>query len=87
MEEQSKTTQDAIGQLWKQLAEVRTVMLSAPQSGQHPQPMTQFADPESNAIWFITSADTDLAQAVGSGAAGQLTMVAPRQDYHASVRG
>ena len=87
MAKQTETIQDAIGQLWKQLAETRVVMLSVPESGQHPQPMSHFADQDGKAIWFITSADTDLAEAVGSGAQGQLTLATPQQDYHASVRG
>lgn len=87
MARQTETTEDAIGQLWAQLANARVVMLSVPESGQHPQPMTHFADRESKAIWFITSSETDLAEAVGAGARGQLTLATPKQDYQASVRG
>lgn len=83
----TEKSDEAIGQLWKQLANSRIVMLSVPESGQHPQPMTHFADRENRAIWFITSADTDLAEAVGSGAQGQLTLATSKQDYQASVRG
>jgi len=34
-------TQDAIGQLCKQLAKARAVMLYVPECEQHPQPMTR----------------------------------------------
>ena len=84
MARQTETTQDAIGQLWTQLANSRVVMLSASESGQHPQPMTHFADRDSKAIWFITSAETDIAEAVGSGVQGQLTLATSRQDCHAA---
>lgn len=87
MAKQTQTTQDAIAQLFKQLGDTRVVMLSVPESGQHPQPMTQFVDADAQLIWFITSADTDLAEVVGAGAAGQLTLATPKQDYQASVRG
>jgi len=87
MAKQTQTTQDAIAQLFKQLGDTRVAMLSVPESGQHPQPMTYFADPDAHLIWFITSADIDLAEAVGAGAQGQLTLAAPKQDYQASVRG
>ncbi len=87
MARQTETAQDATGQLWKQLDRSRIVMLWAPDSGQHPQPMTHFADKDANAIWFITSADTDLAEAVGSGVQGQMTLATTKQDYHASIRG
>lgn len=87
MARQTETEKDAMGQLWTQLARSRVVMLSAPASGQHPQPMTHFADRDSGVIWFITSAETDLAKAIGSGANGEMILASPKQDYQASIRG
>lgn len=87
MARQVETQEEAVAQLWTQLDRARTSMLWVPESGQHPQPMTHFARPDENAIWFITSADTDLAAAVASGAEGSMTLVSNSQDYHASLKG
>ncbi len=87
MARQVENEDQAIDQLWRQLVHIRACMLEAKGSGQHPQPMTHFVDRRRNVIWFITSADTDLAVAVGSGATGQLTFASENQDYHASIRG
>lgn len=87
MARQVESEDHAVDQLWLQLSRIRACMLEVKDSGQHPQPMTRFADRKSNTIWFITSSDTDLAVAVGSGATGQLTFASEKQDYHASVRG
>lgn len=87
MARQTETVKDATDQLWTQLDRARIVMLWVPGSGQHPQPMSHFVDEDETAIWFITSADTDLAQAVGAGAPGQMTLATAKQDYHASLRG
>lgn len=62
-------------------------MLWAKDSGQHPQPMTHFVDEAGAAVWYITSAETDLAQAVALGTEGGLTVVSENQDYHASLKG
>lgn len=87
MAEQTETRTTAINQLWSELDAARVGMLSVRGSDQHPQPMTLFAEQEAGVVWFITSADTDLSVAVGSGAEGQLTIVAKSQDYHASLQG
>ncbi|MGR3760260.1 pyridoxamine 5'-phosphate oxidase family protein [Roseobacteraceae bacterium NS-SX3] len=87
MARQTETAQEASQQLWRQLARARTTMLSVSDSGQHPQPMTHFADEEGGALWFIASADSDLVAAVGLGATGQLTLVSDSRDYHASLQG
>ncbi|MEY1556374.1 pyridoxamine 5'-phosphate oxidase family protein [Yoonia sp. R2331] len=87
MARQTETKDDAIDQLWRQLEQSRIVMLSVPDSGQHPQPMSHFAHRKDGAIWFITSADTDLAMAVGAGADGMLTLATSSEDYQASLKG
>ncbi len=74
-------------QMWSELKNTRTGMLWMRDTDQHPQPMTHFADPENGALWFITSADTDLVSAIGHGAEAGFTMVSPDQDYHASLCG
>ena len=87
MARQTETTEEALDQLWTQLLRSRLVMLSVPESGQHPQPMTHFARRKDGAIWFITSADTDLAAAVGAGADGLMTLATTSEDYQASLKG
>ena len=87
MAKQTENRTEAIDQLWSQLDKTRVSMLWVPGTDQHPQPMTHFANPDANAIWFITSSDTDLAVAVGSGASGRLVLVGKSQDYHASLFG
>lgn len=74
-------------QLWSQLDQARTGMLWLRDTDQHPQPMTHFADAENGALWFVTSADTDLVAALGHGAEAGFTVISPDQDYHASLRG
>ncbi|MBY6058704.1 pyridoxamine 5'-phosphate oxidase family protein [Leisingera daeponensis] len=78
---------DAAAQLWKRLGDTRAGMLSVDGSRQHPQPMTHFADPDAGAIWFITSADTDLARAVGLGGEATFVYQSQKGDYHASIKG
>ena len=67
MSDPIETPQDALETLWSQLEDNRVGLLWLPDSGQHPQPMTHFADRDAEALWFITSADTDLVAAVGHG--------------------
>ncbi|NIZ12094.1 pyridoxamine 5'-phosphate oxidase family protein [Phaeobacter sp. HF9A] len=81
------TDQEAAEQLWRRLEDTRAGMLFVDDSAQHPQPMTHFADPESGAIWFITSADTDLVAAVGLGAEATFVYQSQKGDYHASIKG
>lgn len=87
MATQPETDRAAVKQLWDRLEEARTGLLSVPESGQHPQPMTHFADPLHGVIWFITSGDTDLVGAIGHGAEAQFTLQSQNGDYHASLKG
>ncbi|MFW8594094.1 pyridoxamine 5'-phosphate oxidase family protein [Cribrihabitans neustonicus] len=87
MARQTETLEDAKQQLWTQLSRGRTSMLAVAGSGQHPQPMTHFADEDGGAIWFITSSDTDLARAIGTGGRGQLCFMSKNEDYFASIEG
>ncbi|MGR3806176.1 pyridoxamine 5'-phosphate oxidase family protein [Marinibacterium profundimaris] len=77
----------AKGQLWDKLDDTRVGMLWVKDSGQHPQPMTHYADPGTESIWFITSSDTDLVAAIGHGAEAGFTLQAPSGDYQASLQG
>lgn len=74
-------------QLWDRLDDTRFGMLVVRGSGQHPQPMTHFADPERGAVWFISNSDTDLVAAVGEGAEANFIYVSEGGDYQASILG
>ncbi|WP_121630796.1 pyridoxamine 5'-phosphate oxidase family protein [Tropicibacter alexandrii] len=87
MADKPETDVEAEKQLWDQLGDIRTGMLVVKDSGQHPQPMTHFADPENGAIWFITSRDTDLVGALRQGAEAGFTLVSGDGDYHVSLTG
>lgn len=87
MASRPETDADAIAQLWKRLEDTRTGMLWVKGSDQHPQPMTHFADEEDGAIWFITSADTDLVSAVGPGNEAGFAYQSEKGDYHVSIMG
>jgi general stress protein 26 len=76
---------------WKALASDRTVMLglSGLEEG-HTQPMTAqilHEEDERGPIWFFTSKDTDLVQAMGSGHRANLQFSAKGHDLFASVQG
>ncbi|MEZ5779802.1 MAG: pyridoxamine 5'-phosphate oxidase family protein [Paracoccaceae bacterium] len=62
-------------------------MLGVDDSGQHMQPMTHFADAEAATVCFITSAETDLARAVGQGARAHYCVAAPDDGVYACLRG
>ncbi len=77
----------ATEQLWSQLENIDTGMLWIRGKDQHPQPMSHFTDAETGAVWFITSSDTDLFAALGTGQEAAFTVQSSGDDYHASLRG
>lgn len=87
MADRPNSEADAADQLWRRLDDTRTGMLWVQGSAQHPQPMTHFASEEDGAIWFITSADTDLVSVIGPGADAGFTYQSQKGDYHASIKG
>jgi general stress protein 26 len=78
---------DATGQLFAQLDDVRAGMLGVMESAQHMQPMTHFADVETHTLWFITGRSSDLVAAIGEGRTAHFTITATDQDYHACMSG
>lgn len=54
---------------------------------QHMQPMSHHADSETNTIWFISSADTELVQAIGDGSESQFCLVSPDGTFQACISG
>lgn len=87
MDKQSETSRAAQAQLWDELDSGHICMLWIPQTDQHPQPMTFFADRENGFIWFITASDTDLAQALTSEKPARMTYNSKGQDFQGSITG
>jgi general stress protein 26 len=52
-------------EFWKRIDKERTVMLGA--HGVYPRPMTALIEDGGGPLWFFTSADNDLAEAVAGG--------------------
>lgn len=87
MADTDKTKTDPRGQLFDQLDDLRAGMLGVAGSGQHFQPMAHYLDRESESLWFITSSETDLVEAIGTGAEAEFCITSTAQDYYASVKG
>ncbi|MGR4863512.1 pyridoxamine 5'-phosphate oxidase family protein [Caulobacter sp. LARHSG274] len=73
--------------LWKELEDARVGMLGLIDTRQHFQPMTAFAEPEHNLIWFFTRDDTDLADSAKGGAEAMLVVQSRDHDFHACISG
>ena len=79
---------EAERRLWKEIDDARFGMLGVPATGGHFQPMTAFAEPDDNALWFFASNDNDLIKAVQDGEDKAMFIVqAKDQDYQACVGG
>lgn len=87
MADTDRTNVDAKAQLFDQLGDVKAGFLHAEKSGQHGQPMAPHGDPDAGVIWFITSRQSDLARAVGTGCPAHFTFTGKSHDYYASVDG
>ena len=83
----SETRKDPRAALFHAMDQVTAGMLGVAGSGQHMQPMTHYPDPDRAEIWFVTSRDTDLAQAVGAGATAHYCIIGKGQDFHACLKG
>lgn len=73
--------------VWEQLDDVRAGMLGVSGSGQHMQPMTHFIDRAAGKIWFITSDETDLAEALSPSGTAHYCLVSKSQDFYACLKG
>lgn len=74
--------------LWKEIDDARFGMLGAPATGEHFQPMTAFAEPEDNVLWFFASDDNDLIKAVKNGQDRAMFIVQSKdQDFQACIGG
>jgi len=72
--------------LWNEIERHQTGMLGivggAPH---HTQPMTAFAEPEHEQIWFFTRADTEMAREIGAGQSAMF--VFQQKDIQACIGG
>lgn len=79
---------EAERRLWKEIDDARFGMLGVPATGGHFQPMTAFAEPDDNALWFFASHDNDLIKAIRDGDDKAMFIVqAKDQDYQACIGG
>ena len=81
--EQKKMADD----LFDMLGTCRTGMLGVEGSGQHMQPMTHFADPDTRDLWFVTARQTDLVRAIGSGGTAHFIITSDKDDFYACMSG
>jgi len=83
----SETTSDLRKALSDALDKERNGMLGIEGSNQHMQPMTHFWDEQAEALFFITSQDTELSQTVGKGATAHFTITARKDEVYACMKG
>ena len=82
------TPAEAEQALWKHLKGTNvTVMLGLNAPEQHSQPMTAFAEPENNQIWFFTRNDLNLAKDAPSSPDARLIYASKDEEVFADVRG
>jgi general stress protein 26 len=81
------TESDALKEFWDHLASTRTVMLGINAVDRHSQPMTAFAEPEENLVWFFTRDDTEIAMEAAESCDGRLTLVSKDRDVYADISG
>ena len=63
-----RTNAEVEEKLWKAIDHHKTGMLGLSDARQHFQPMTAFAEPETQTVWFFTPRDSDLVEAASTGA-------------------
>jgi general stress protein 26 len=81
-----KDRADAERRLWREIERHQVGMLGLSGCDQaHFQPMTAFAEPGSDKIWFYTRIDTELARQAGPGHAAMF--VFQTKDLHACIGG
>lgn len=72
--------------LWQRLNDQRAGMLGIDGTGMHMQPMTPYAEPDSNAVWFISAAESDLTRAAG-GKTAHFAFQSPDERFYACISG
>ncbi len=84
-----QTEEEARTAFWSALRSDMTVMLGLDQAGQDLRPMTaqMLDDGDYGPIWFFTSKDTHLVQALGGEQPAQFSFVSKSHSLFASVQG
>lgn len=78
---------DPKGAIWAELADVDAGMLGISGSGQHMQPMAHHIDQDNGCLWFLTTRDTDLAQALQPDSTAHFVIISKGQDFYACMSG
>jgi general stress protein 26 len=78
-------TKDLKAEFWDRLDDVQAGMLRAGEN--RPVPMSPYADPDQNAIWFITAEGTDVANAAAGGSDVTLQVADPKANIYATIDG
>ena len=73
--------------LWREIDDVRTVMLGLVGASSHFQPMTAFCDEDEGRVWFYTRKDTDLVRQAGAGREAMFNLLTKNHDFIACVSG
>lgn len=87
MSDKTATPAEAQAAFWKALKSSNTGMLGLDRPGYLGQPMTAFQEEGSNAIWFFTRDDVELARDTGEGADARFDYGSKDQKVWASLRG
>ena len=87
MADDKTNSADAAQEFWKHLGDSTTVMLGINAPEQHTQPMTAFAEPDNNTIWFFTRDDLDLAREVRAGQDARMILMSKDREVYADIRG
>lgn len=81
------TPQEAEREFWKHLSNGTTVMLGINDASRHTQPMTAFAEPENNVVYFFTRDDLDLAREAVAGKNTRLILMSRDREVYGDIRG
>jgi general stress protein 26 len=88
MADEKLTPAEAETALWEHLKGTNvTVMLGLNSPDQHSQPMTAFAEPENNQVWFFTRDDVDLVKDAAGSADARLVFTSKDEEIFADIRG
>ena len=88
MQDATHDQDEAQRRLWKEIDHARFGMLGVPAAGDHFQPMTAYAEPDDNALWFFAKDDNGLLKAVHAGDDKAMFIIqAKDQEYQACIGG
>lgn len=74
-------------ELWQRLENQKAAMMGLEGTGMHLRPMTPHVEPEKNRIWFLCTADNQLAEKAGGTARAHLTLQGTDERFYACVSG